>query len=53
MDLKLEEELIAEILQRAEQELGPHVIRAGDKVEFASPAIIGTAVKGANQSSGA
>jgi SAM-dependent methyltransferase len=50
MDIKLEEELIAEILQRAEQELGPHVTHAGGKVVFASPAMLGTAVKSASRS---
>ena len=50
MDINLDEELIAEILRRAEQELGPHVTHAADKMVFASPAVLGTAVKRANRS---
>ncbi|HZI28365.1 MAG TPA: methyltransferase domain-containing protein [Gemmatimonadaceae bacterium] len=49
MDIALEEELIAEILRQAEQELRPHVSIDGDKVVFSSPAILGTAVKPARQ----
>ena len=45
MDVTLEEEQIAEILRRAEVELRPFVTEEGGRVVFASPAILGTAVK--------
>ena len=45
MDVALDEERIAEILRRAETELRPFVADEGGKAVFASPAILGTAVK--------
>lgn len=50
MDVVLEEEMIAEIVQRAEVELRPFVADEGGKVVFASPAILGTAVKPSSRS---
>lgn len=49
MGVALEDEHIAEILRRAEVEVRPFVTEDGGKVVFASPAILGTAVKAARQ----
>jgi SAM-dependent methyltransferase len=50
MGVTLEEDLITEILRLAEVEVRPFVTEEGGKVVFASPAIVGTAVKVAKQS---
>jgi SAM-dependent methyltransferase len=50
MDVVLDEDRIAEILREAETELRPFVSYEGGKVVFASPAILGTAVKPARHS---
>lgn len=45
MDVALDEERIAAILRSAEAELRPFVTDEGGKVIFASPALLGTAIK--------
>jgi hypothetical protein len=50
MDVALDEAQIAEILRRAESALRPFVSEENGKVVFASPAILGTAVKPARPS---
>jgi SAM-dependent methyltransferase len=53
MDVALEEAQIAEILRRADVDLRPFVTEEGGKVVFASPAILGTAVKPAGRAGAA
>ena len=49
MEVAVDEATIEEILRRTETELRPFVVEEDGKVVFASPAIIGTAVKSAVQ----